>query len=347
MYQPRNLKALIAGAASAILVVVVAVALLFRGPPPQQRPVAKRSPTPAPSARHKARGPLTSPFTGERIRYLRRVLIFKIDNVPQARPPTGLASADIVYLLPVEGGLSRIFAVFSSHVPAVVGPVRSARQEDIQLLRQFGRPAFAYSGAKPDLLRVVQHARTVDLYAGTHYAAYFRGWTRPEPYNLYASARNLYAQARRRHASLAHDIGFRFGSAPPGGRPARSWFVRYPAASFGFRWSRHQGRWLVWMDGSPAVGVAGRQLGGPTVVVQYVRVTKSVFRERGVYCAYAHTVGSGSAVILRNGRAYRVHWSRPAANAGTTFTLPDGKRMLFARGQVWVVEAIGPHSTIG
>ncbi len=252
-----------------------------------------------------------------------------------------------MYLLPVEGGLSRIFAVFSSHVPAVVGPVRSARQEDIQLLRQFGRPAFAYSGAKPDLLRVVQHARTVDLYAGTHYAAYFRGFTRPIPYNLYASARNLYAQARRRHASLARDIGFRFGWPPPGGTPTRSWFVRYPAASFGFRWSRHQGRWLVWMDGSPAVGSLGRQLGGSTVVVQYVRVTKSVFRERGFYCPYAHTVGSGSAVILRNGRAYGVHWSRPAASAGTTYTLPDGKRMPFARGQVWVVYGIGPHSTIG
>src|SRR5216683_2855960 len=267
MYQPWSRRALIAGAGSAIVLVVLALALLFQGSPPR-KPVAERSPTPAPSAGHRVRGPLTSPFTGERIRYVRRVLVFKIDNVPQARPPTGLASADIVYLLPVEGGLSRIFAVFSSHVPAVVGPVRSARQEDIQLLRQFGRPAFAYSGAKPDLLRVVQHARTVDLYAGTHYAAYFRGFTRPIPYNLYASARNLYAQARRRHASLARDLGFRFGWPPPGGTPTRSWFVRYPAASFGFRWSRHQGRWLVWMDGSPAVGSLGRQLGGSTVVVQ-------------------------------------------------------------------------------
>ena len=82
---------------------------------------------------------LRSPFTGEPITALSRELIFKIDNVPQARPPTGLTKADIVYLLPVEGGLSRIFAVFSSHIPPVVGPVRSSREEDIQLLRQFGR----------------------------------------------------------------------------------------------------------------------------------------------------------------------------------------------------------------
>jgi DUF3048 family protein len=57
---------------------------------------------------------LMSPFTGEPARALGRVVVVKIDNIAQARPPAGLASADIVYLLPVEGGLSRIFAVFSS-----------------------------------------------------------------------------------------------------------------------------------------------------------------------------------------------------------------------------------------
>src|SRR5215471_19218819 len=136
MYLPRNRKALFAGAGSAVVVAVLVVLLLLQSPP-RPRPAAKASPTPSPS-HAAARGPLTSPFTGERVRYLKRVLVFKIDNVPQARPPTGLGDADVVYLLPVEGGLSRIFAVFSSHIPKVVGPVRSSRQEDIQLLRQFG-----------------------------------------------------------------------------------------------------------------------------------------------------------------------------------------------------------------
>src|SRR5436309_2495511 len=79
----------------------------------------------------------------------------KIDNIAAARPPTGLTSADLVYVLPVEGGLSRIMAVVSSRVPAVIGPVRSAREDDLELLAQFGRPAFAYSGATPHLLPFV------------------------------------------------------------------------------------------------------------------------------------------------------------------------------------------------
>ena len=250
--------------------------------------------------------------------------------------------ADIVYLLPVEGGLSRIFAVFSSHVPPVVGPVRSSRQEDIKLLRQFGRPAFAFSGAQPALLPVVEHARIVNLYAGI-VGGYFRDWSRVEPYNLYADTKTLLREAP--HASLARDIGFRFGAAPAGGKPTHSYSVGYQAAHFTFWWSPKQHRWLVSMDGSPARAANGRKLGGRTIVVQYVRVGTSVFRELGIRPPYANTVGQGSAVVLRNGRAYHVHWSRPRANGGTTFTLPDGHRMPFARGQVWVVYGLGPGST--
>src|SRR5215471_5448902 len=105
---------------------------------------------PSPSASLTAQ--LRSPFTGEPVHSLTRVLAVKIDNIVYARPQTGLARADIVYVLPVEGGLSRLMAIFSSHYPPVVGPVRSAREDDLQLLRQFGRPAFAYSGATPRLL---------------------------------------------------------------------------------------------------------------------------------------------------------------------------------------------------
>ena len=295
------------------------------------------------AAHHQAGGgPLRSPFTGEPITALRPELIFKIDNVPQARPPTGLTKADIVYLLPVEGGLSRIFAVFSSHIPPVVGPVRSSREEDIQLLRQFGRPAFAFSGAQPRLLPVVEHARIADLYAGI-VGGYFRGPGRIAPYNLYARTKTLLSEAKG--ASKARDIGFRFGAASAGGTPAKVFNVRYQSFTFSVRWSAGQHRWLISMDGRPATAADGKRLGARTVVVQYVKVGTSGFLELGIRPPYAHTAGSGSAVVLRGGRAYHVRWSRPTAGGGTTFTLPDGHRMPFARGQVWVAYGFGPGSS--
>jgi Protein of unknown function (DUF3048) N-terminal domain/Protein of unknown function (DUF3048) C-terminal domain len=330
--------ALFAGITSVVCLVILVVVYfaLSTGKPPAFRRTAA---TASPAA---AAPKLRSPFTGEPIAKLGPELIFKIDNVEQARPPTGLTKADIVYLLPVEGGLSRIFAVFSSHIPPVVGPVRSARAEDLRLLRQFGRPAFAYSGAQPRLLPVVEHAHIVDLYAGI-VGGYYRAPSRVEPYNLYARTKTLLAEAKGE--SKARNIGFVFGPAPAGGQPVKSYSVSYPAAAFTFRWSASQHRWLSWMDGRPAYAAEGGQLGGATVVIQDVVVGASHFRELGIKPPYANTVGSGTAVVLRNGRMYRLRWSRPGAEAGTTFTQANGKPMPFARGQVWVVLAYGPGST--
>jgi Protein of unknown function (DUF3048) N-terminal domain/Protein of unknown function (DUF3048) C-terminal domain len=285
---------------------------------------------------------LLSPFTGEPVKALGRVVVAKIDNIVDARPPTNLTSADIVYLLPVEGGLSRIFAVYSSRIPAVIGPVRSARQDDLELLRQFGRPGFAYSGATPHLLPFIARARVVNLYDTP---AYFRDYQRVAPHNLYAYGRVLRAEARG--ASTARDIGFRFGPAPPGGRPATSFSVSYPAAAFTFRWSARAHRWLVWMDGTQATDAAGGDLAAATVVIQDTVVRTSRFLEYGVRPPYANSTGSGTAVVLRDGRAWRVRWSRPDPDGGTSYTLPSGARMTFAPGQVWVVLTTTNWATAG
>jgi hypothetical protein len=282
------------------------------------------------------RSQLVSPFTGEPITAPGRVLAVKIDNIVQARPPTGLTSADIVYILPVEGGLSRILAVYSSHFPPVIGPVRSAREDDLELLAQFGRPAFAYSGAAPHLLPFVARARVVNLYAGTA-SGYFRDTSRVAPHNLYARTPQLLAQAPG--ASKAHGIGFRFGPAPAGGRAAPSYSVSYTAAAFTFTWSATAGRWLVTMDGTPSTAAEGGRLGAPTVVIQYTTVRTSRFKEYGSRPPYAQSTGSGTAVVLRDGKAYDARWTRPDANSGTAYTTTSGQPMTFAPGQVWIVLA--------
>jgi hypothetical protein len=339
VWDRRRIALTAAGAAAAVALTVAGVIVATRGPAGKLASAPKPAPSPSPSHR----GPLLSPFTGEPVHRLKRVLAVKIGNTFPERPPTGLARADIVYLIPVEGGLSRIMAVFSSHYPRVIGPVRSAREDDLALLRQFGRPAFAWSGAQPRLVPVVRHARIVDLYAVTA-GGYFRTVDRIAPYNLYAHTRTLLKQAR--HASVARDIGFRFGPPPSGGHHLGSKSVSYPGASFRFTWSPAKGRWLVRMDGSRAISVGAGQLSAPTVVIQRVVVGLSRFLEQGpMLPPDAKTVGSGTAVVLRNGKAYHARWSRPSANGSTTYTTDSGKPMTFARGPVWIVLAYGPGSS--
>ena len=304
------------------------------------RPTLPPHPQPAPTRVVSTQ--LYSPFTGEPVRALEPVLAVKIDNIVTARPQTGLQSADIVYVEPVEGGLTRFFAVFSAHVPTTVGPVRSARESDLKLLPQFGRPAFAWSGATPHLVPFTERARIADLYA-LQVGGYYRISSRVAPENLYANPRTLLKEARG--VSKARDIGFRFGPQPAGGRATGSYSVSFPAANYTFRWSGKAKRWLVWMDGAPGMATEGGQLGGATVIIQYVDISTSRFEEYGGRPPLAESVGSGTAVILRDGRAYTAGWSRPNLNGGTTFTLPGGQRMLFAPGQVWVVLAPENHAS--
>jgi hypothetical protein len=331
-----------AGAALLALTITLIVALTSTDAVarPQLVPASLPRPLPLRVPPHHVKPPLYSPFTGERVRSLKPVLAVKIDNIVDARPQTGLQSADLIYVIPVEGGLTRFMPVFSSHIPKVIGPVRSAREDDLNILRQFWRPGFAWSGAAPHLVPFIERARIADLYAN-QVGGFYRVSYRFAPHNLYADPRVLLKEARR--VSKARDIGFRFGRLPAGGRVVRSYSVSYPAASYTFRWSARAMRWLLWMDGAPAMAAEGGQLGGATVIIQYTVVRTSRFREYGSRPPYAQSLGSGKAVVLRNGRAFGVRWSRPKSDGGTTFTLKSGKRMTFSRGQVWVVLVAAPR----
>ncbi|MGP3986784.1 DUF3048 domain-containing protein [Streptomyces sp. 3N207] len=276
-----------------------------------------------------------SPFTGER-RKGDHVLAVKVDNVAPARPQTGLQHADLVYTEEVEAGLSRILAVFASDIPATVGPVRSARESDIELLRQFGEPALAFSGVQGRLLPTLEAAPLHLLPPGELSDGYQRDPGRRAPHNLYLKARR--AERAADDASEPRDIGFRFGAAPKGGRATHQETVRYPAARSTFTWSADRRRWLVAMDGAPARSRGDGQLAPATVVIQYVTVRQSRFHDRsGSNSPYTETVGSGEALVLRDGKAYEARWSRPSASGGTTFTeARGGRRLPFARGQVWI-----------
>ncbi|SDP21476.1 Protein of unknown function [Streptomyces sp. cf386] len=269
------------------------------------------------------------------------VLAVKIDNVRAARPHTGLNEADIVYVEQVEAGLSRLMAVYAQKLPKVIGPVRSARETDLELLGQFDRPTLAFSGAQGKLLPLIDKAPLQAEPPGKASDAYFRSPYKRSPHNLYLRPARLMPSAP---GTDVLTTGFRFGAAPEGGKPETSRTVRFEAAQYTFTWSRSQDRWLVAMDGKAAATSDGKPMTAGTVIVQYVKVHKSEFHDSlGNHTPYTETVGSGTASVLRDGRAYDdVRWERPTATDGTTFTTRDGKPMNFQHGQVWVVFATAP-----
>jgi hypothetical protein len=270
------------------------------------------------------------------------VLAVKIDNVGAARPQTGVEDADVVYAEQVEGGLSRLMAVYGTRTPDTVGPVRSARQTDLELLGQFDRPTLAFSGAQSALLPEIKAAPLRAVTPGAAQGAFFRGGDRPAPHNLYLRPGKLGHPASGTNAGTL--AGFRFAARQPaGGKATAERTVRFPAARFGFTWSGGTHRWQVSMDGRPAATAAGGTLTAATVVVQYVEVRDSGLHDKlGNASPLSRTVGAGRADVLRDGRTYAARWQRPTSGDPTAFTTENGGNPLpFAPGPVWVVLAKG------
>lgn len=309
--------------ALAVIAVVAAVLVVVNrdggtttpaAPPPTSRSTTQPATPPV---------PLTAP-----------ALVVKIDNVLAARPQTGLGSAEVVYVEPVEGGLTRLVAVYTGTPPPVVGPVRSARRTDVELLAQYGRPVLVYSGAAPELLPTLRTANVVNASPAEAAPAYYRDHDRPSPHNLYVRPARLPGGAEGPAVAP-----LRFGPAPVGGVLTADYRVRYRTATFAFTWSASGQRWLVSLNGTPFVSADTGQVTAATMVWQQVEITTSEPGEdnRAGGSPVARTVGSGQAVVLRDGQRYTGTWSRPTAQSPTTFHTVNGRELPLAPGPVWVL----------
>jgi hypothetical protein len=266
------------------------------------------------------------------------VVVVKIDNTRPSHPQTGVDKADVVYIEQVEAGLTRLAAVFSGRVPSVVGPVRSARETDIQIFNQYGAVAFAYSGAQRAVVQALRRSN-LNLASDGFGGGWFRGRGHA-PYNLYTSpARILKAIP---NAAKVRDIGFVFGPSVSM-RPTHGVDVLFKAASVRWRWSSAKRAWVWSMDGSPASAVGAGQVTADNVIVQYVKVTASRLHDiNGNASPHTQTIGTGRAMFFRDGRWVPGTWSRPNASAPTKWMIgKTGTRYRMKPGRTWIMLAGG------
>lgn len=297
---------------------------------------AAPTPTPTPSPTGPGIPAGASPLSGTPGGADKPVLIVKIDNTGNAQPQAGIKYADIVYVEEVEWGITRLAAVFSSTLPKEIGPIRSARITDIELTAQYGEPAFAYSGAQKKLLPLLARAPFIDVSYGKDYQYYWRAPDRPSVYGLMLNGEKLMKHTPK--ASLAKDIGFVFGDAPvSGGVPVSSVRADWPEGVLEYRWNEKQQAFAVNFLHGPAQAAEGGRQFAKTAIMQFVHEFPSRFHDHsGGVTPNSRTVGTGSALVLRDGQMWEATWSRPSADVGTTFTLADGSPMPFNVGQVWI-----------
>ena len=268
------------------------------------------------------------------------VLVVKIDDTAPAHPQVGLEDADLVYIEQVEGGLTRLAAVFSSKIPTRVGPVRSARISDIEILEQFGRVAFAYSGAQKKLLPVIASANVENMGAQRQPASiYTTDPNRVSPVAMILRADLLMQKIKDEGKTIvsSKNMGWNFGSGSDTGTEISSAKVSWPASSYSAQWSENEKRWLLLHSGAPDISESGKQLGPTTFVIQIVSITPSEYHDKiGGVTPFTATVGKGKGYVLRDGKYIPANWSRASAVEGTRWTDVQGQEVLFAPGQIWI-----------
>jgi hypothetical protein len=296
------------------------------------------SPSPKPKPKHKPKKPQRSLLSGRWHRPNGPVYAVKIDNTHSGHPQLGLRQADVVYIEQVEGGATRLAAIYSSKYPRHVGPVRSARITDIELLRQYGRVGLFFSGAQRKLLDNLSRSALRLASNDASGYGYYRSGARPAPYNVIGRFHTL--RKRVHHVSRPRRVGYSFGPRPMRGHRVRHVKISYPFTRVDGYWSPKHGRWLLSMDGAKDNDGNGYRLGPTTLVVQRVNISASVFHDvLGNNTPRSHTLGKGRAMYFRDGRVFYGTWSRSKRWEPTRYWFGHGKhrhRMSFAAGQLWI-----------
>lgn len=277
----------------------------------------------------------THPLTGEATATATDLpaLAVKIDNVANARPQLGIRHADVVVEEMVEGSFTRLIAIYQSGEPAQVGPVRSIRSTDFDVLAMLDWPLLAASGANGGVLGQLDGARVVNVNALEAGNAYYRASGRRAPHNMFATTARLRAFAGSQGATPGSVFTYRDAAAPVPGSPSGGVFIDFGNSDARWTWDAPRAAWTRLQNGSAHVDADGGVVAPQNVVVLEVTYGVSAIDAES---PEAHTVGSGTAHVFTGGNVATGTWSRSAAT--DPFTLKDaaGNVIGLTAGQTWV-----------
>ncbi len=277
--------------------------------------------------------PVQHPLTGQYgpAAITRPALAIKIDNVDDARPHIGLNRADVVYEEMVEGNLTRLIGVYHSQSPPVVGPVRSVRVSDFDVLAPYNRPLLAASGANPGVLDALDDAPVVNVNA-LKVDEYRRDSSRRIPHNLLTSPAGLWSHAPA--GAVPPPVMFTTAAQPTVGAPRPGGVaIEFGRASVRWRWDGGAQVWRRSQNGTAHVDSTGRPTGAENVIVMVVNYTANAIDAQS---PEAHTVGRLRALVFTNGTWIDGFWEREKATDPIRFVDGDGDPIVLRPGQTWI-----------
>jgi hypothetical protein len=261
-----------------------------------------------------------------------------VENSMDAWPLSGVAKANVVFEVPVEGSITRFFLLFDpTTVSEDIGPVRSARPYYVDFSTMFGS-LYAHVGGSPEALSnisKIEGFKNLDQFFNDKY--FWRSGTRYAPHNVFTSVTKLSQAADKNGWSASSftpwtyediatstNIGLDSASTtmkvPYAGAYAATW--AYDAESG--LYTRSQGR-RIQKDADGTVVTAKNVV----LLATDATVLDNVGRLR------ITTTGSGDAVVAHDGKIIHGTWSRKDGQ-NFTFNDADGKEIPFGRGKTWI-----------
>jgi hypothetical protein len=278
-----------------------------------------------------------NPLTGIGTSPTGPVVAVKLDDTAAGRPSLGLDKADVIYIEEVEGGLSRMVAVFASAKPKVRA-VRSIRSSDPELLGQYGRIIVVASGGGRQALQILDKSTLHSVINDRGQVGFVRDPSRPAPYNVVSDLAKVSAAIK---ADGVKNVGFTWRARDPAlaaAKPALTVSTQVGSTRVGFVWDRKLARYVRTVGGRPVVTGSGAPVAKPNVLVQFcqIKADPNDHDVNGNPTMYTRTIGSGPVVLFRGGKRIPGTWSRPSLDAPTTFKNAAGKRLLLAPGGTFV-----------
>ncbi|MEJ3403813.1 DUF3048 domain-containing protein [Rathayibacter sp. YIM 133350] len=262
-------------------------------------------------------------------------LAAKIDNHVGARPQVGLERTDIVFEELVEGGLTRYVALWHSDIPDLIGPVRSIRPMDPDIITPFGG-IVAYSGGQEQFVAMMQATPVLNVvfdYDDT--GLFYRDDVHDSPHDVILHAKD----AVDRHSDLAppaqqfaYSTDAATSTAAQDGAATASINAVFSDERFpSFSWDDEHDYWLRSQEGAPDVDSNGDQLHAVNVVTlrvgidwRYGEVPKTVM------------VGGGEAWFSTGGKTLHGTWSKADQAAGIRLADENGTTVRLAPGNTWI-----------
>lgn len=327
---------------SAVVAVVLSVAMLAGcagAPEPAQTENARPSPSPSATAPRETPPPTdTAPLRGLTVpegSLDHASIAAKIDNHPVARPQIALDRTDIVFEELVEGGMTRYVAVWHSDIPEVLGPVRSIRPMDPDIISPFGG-IVAYSGGQDRFVALMRQAPVYNAIHGQPdtEATFYRSNIKPVPHNVHVKAQELLAEhtdlaAPRQQFGFAADIPS--STAVRIGTPTAAVNYRFSNYSFGsWTWDAPAAAFLRSQRGAPDVDANGAQLTATNIIVLRVPVTVSLDIPK------TEMIGSGEAWVSSGGATVRATWTKKSATSTIALVADSGVAIKLAPGNSWI-----------